>query len=86
VDIHQSSHKHGATDEDIGHAVEHAITVVDLEPDADPPTVLAIGPNVAGNLLEFIWLELDNDRVLVIHAMALRPLFYALLPNQEPRP
>lgn len=45
--------------------------------------MLAIGPNSAGNLLEVIWLDLDDDRVLVIHAMALRPIFFELLPDQE---
>jgi hypothetical protein len=29
-------------------------TVFELEPDADPPKVLAIGPDLAGNLLEII--------------------------------
>lgn len=57
--------------------------VVDLEPDADPPRVLAIGPDAAGNLLEIIWLELADDRRLVIHAMRLRPVFYDLLPGEE---
>ena len=41
---------------------------------------LAIGPDQAGNLLEVIWLELAGDAQLVIHAMALRPTFYDLLP------
>ena len=58
----------------------HAITVFDLEPDADPPKVLAIGPDPAGNLLELIWLELE-DINLVIHAMPLRAQFYNLLPQ-----
>lgn len=62
------------------HALTHAITVVDLEPDADPPKCLAIGSDEAGNLLEVIWLELAGDVKLVIHAMALRPTFYDLLP------
>ena len=64
------------------HAIEHAIVIVDLEPDADPPKVLAIGPDPAGNLLEIIWLDLA-DTELVIHAMALRPTFYDLLPTGE---
>lgn len=59
---------------------EHAITIFDLEPDADPPRVLAIGPDPAGNLLEIIWLELE-DINLVIHAMPLRAQFYDLLPQ-----
>ena len=57
-----------------------------FDPDADPPKVLAIGPDTAANLLEVIWLELDDDRDLVIHAMALRTTFFSLIPNQEPRP
>jgi len=40
-----------APKESILHAVENAIVVVDLDPDADPPRVLAIGPDPAGNLL-----------------------------------
>ncbi|HSF86548.1 MAG TPA: hypothetical protein VLG28_12950 [Acidimicrobiia bacterium] len=80
MEIHDSAHKHGIDDASIMHALAHAITVVDLEPDADPPKGLAIGPDRAGNLLEVIWLELANDVQLVIHAMALRPTFYDLLP------
>lgn len=80
MEIHDSAHKHGIDDEAIVHALDHAITVVDLEPDGDPPKGLAIGPDQAGNLLEVIWLELADDMQLVIHAMALRPTFYDLLP------
>jgi len=61
VEIHDSAHKHGIEDNAIMHTLDHAITVVDLEPDADPPKGLAIGPDQAGNLLEVIWLELADD-------------------------
>lgn len=84
MEIHEAAHKHGVTAEDILHALAHAITVIDLEPDADPPKVLAIGPDRAGNLLEVFWLELVDDRDLVIHAMALRRTFFDLLPDEEP--
>ncbi len=80
MEIYRTAHKHGISDADIRHAVDNAITVVDLEPDVDPPKVLAIGPDRAGNLLEVIWLELANDAQLAIHAMPLRPTFYDLLP------
>ncbi len=60
--------------------------MVDLEPDADPPKVLAIGPDPAGNLLEVIWLDLAAPE-LVIHAMDLRLTFYDLLPiGEDPTP
>jgi hypothetical protein len=81
VEIHRSARKHGVTDDVILHALAHAITVIDLEPDADPPKVLAIGPDMAGNLLEVIWLELADEVNLVIDAMPLRPAFYHLLPQ-----
>ncbi len=83
MEIHRSARKHGIADATIRHALNHAITVIDLEPDADPPKVLAIGPDRAGNLLEIIWLELADDVNLVIHAMPLRPTFYDLLPRMR---
>lgn len=58
--------------------------VVDLDPDADPPKQLAIGPDQAGNLLEMIALILADDRILVIHAMPLRSAFLDLLPGGGP--
>ena len=80
MDIYWTAHKHGISDAAILHALDNALTVVDLEPDADPPKVLAIGPDYAGNLLEIIWLELADGVELVIHAMTLRRAFYDLLP------
>lgn len=43
MEIYRSARKHGVDDEAIVHAIEHAIVVVDLEPDADPPRILAMG-------------------------------------------
>ncbi len=80
MEIHHTAHEHGVSDAAIMYALANAITVVDLGPDADPPKVLAIGPDRAGNLLEVIWLELADDAQLVIHAMPLRSAFYDLLP------
>jgi uncharacterized DUF497 family protein len=82
VEIHQAAYKHGVDEDSIEHALAHAVAVVDLQPEADPPRVLVIGPDRGGNLLEIIWLDLDDER-LVIHAMKLRPTFYALLPGGE---
>jgi hypothetical protein len=80
VQIYRTAHNHGIDAAAIVHAISNAITVIDLEPAADPPKVLAIGPDYAGNLLEIIWLELADRAELVIHAMPLRPTFYELLP------
>lgn len=81
VEINRSARRHDVSDAAILHALDHAVTVIDLDPDADPPKVLAIGPDHAGNLLEVIWLELADEVSLVIHAMPLRPTFYDLLPQ-----
>jgi hypothetical protein len=83
VDIHQSARRHGVTDEYIAHAAGHPLVVIDLDPDSDPPKLLVVGPDPAGNLLEVIVLELADDRHMAIHAMPLRPTYYDLLPRGE---
>ena len=83
MEIHRSARRHGVTDDDIRHATAQPLVVVDLDADADPPKLLAIGPDAAGNLLEVIVLELADDRLLAIHAMPLRPTFRDLLPGGE---
>jgi hypothetical protein len=83
VEIHGSAYRHGYDDADILHALEQVLVVVDLDPEGDPPRMLAIGPDQAGNFLEVIWIELADDRSMVIHAMALRAVFYDLLPQGD---
>ena len=81
MEIHRSAFKHGVAEEDLRHAIDNALRWFDLDSDSDPPKVLAIGPDRAGNLLEIIVLELADDRWLVIHAIALRRSFHDLLPR-----
>jgi hypothetical protein len=57
------------------------VAVIDLDPDPDPPKILVIGPDPSANLLELIALVIEDDDVLVIHAMSLRPIFYRYLPD-----
>ena len=45
VEFHRSAFKHGYGEPVILHAVEHALVVVDLDQDGDPPRVLAVGPD-----------------------------------------
>ncbi len=47
--------------------------------------MLLVGPDRNANLIEVIWLELDEEE-LVIHAMPLRSVFYELLPSGEDYP
>ena len=85
MEFHRSAFKHGIAVEAIAHALGRRLVTVDLDVDGDPPRVLAIGPDPAGNLLEVVWLELADDRMMVIHAMPLRASFYGLLPEGETR-
>lgn len=80
MEVHRSARRHGIEDDDIHHAAAHALVVVDLDPDGDPPKQLAIGPDRSGNLLEVIVLALADDELLAVHAMPLRKRYYALLP------
>lgn len=68
MEIHPSAGKRGVPKDDLVHAVEHELVSVDLEPDADPPKILVIGPDTAGNLLEVIVLVLEDDQLIAIHA------------------
>lgn len=79
MEIHESARRHGVSDEDIQHAVEHPVAVVDLDPEFDPPKVFVVGPDTAGNMLEVIVLLLAEDEQLAIHAMSLRKKYFRLL-------
>jgi len=70
VEIHSSARRHGIGDDDIAHALEHAVAWIELGD--DPVRFLVAGPDSAGNLLELVLLSLPRQRVLVIHAMKLR--------------
>lgn len=85
VEFHRSAFRHGIAVEAIAHALGQRLVTVDLDVDGDPPQVLGIGPDLAGNLLEIVWLELADERRMVIHAMPLRASFYGLLPEGETR-
>lgn len=71
MEIADSARKHGVDDDDIHHAVRHAVRAV-LHGDR----ILYIGPDRSARLLEVV--VLDDDDV-AIHAMQLRPKFYDYL-------
>jgi hypothetical protein len=82
MEIHSSANRHGLDDEAITHAWSNALGFYDIEPDGDPPKSLCIGPDSAGNLLELLYLQLEEDD-LVIHAMPLRPVFRTHLTGED---
>lgn len=75
MDIYQSARKHGVSDDDIVHAIEHA--VVSAEESNDK--VLYLGPDLAGNLLEIVSVTRHDGTEIVIHAMKMRRMYESLL-------
>lgn len=77
VEIHPSARKHGVDDEDIRHAIDHALATEDAG--EDPDRWLVIGPDRAGNLLEVVVLVTIECAQVAIHAMRMRAKFRRLI-------
>ena len=77
MEIHRLARRHGITDDDILHAIEHSLLVEDLG--EDPDRWLVIGPDRAANLLEIVVLVTAEGDELIIHAMPLRAIYRKLL-------
>jgi len=77
VEVHDSARNHGVADEDILHAIDHALAIEDAGEESD--RWLLIGPDRAGNLLEIVVLTTIEGKQLVIHAMPMRPKYRRLL-------
>jgi uncharacterized DUF497 family protein len=77
VEAHPSARKHGVADEDIRHAVDHALAIEDAG--EDPDRWLVIGPDRAGNLLEVVVLTTVEGAQVAIHAMRMRVKFRRLM-------
>ena len=78
LDIHPSARKHGIADEDIEHAVTHAMAIDDIHDDAR----LYIGPARNAVLLEVLTIPAVEGSELAIHAMRMRPKYRHLLPER----
>ena len=77
MEIHRSARKHGVADEDILHAIDHALAIEDIG--EDPDRWLVLGPDRAVNMLEVVVLITAAGTQLVIHAMPMRPIYERLL-------
>jgi hypothetical protein len=77
VEIHGSARKHGVADEDILHAIDHALAIEDAG--EDPDRWLVLGPDTAGNLLEVVVMITIEGMQIAIHAMAMRSKYRRLL-------
>ena len=77
LEILPSARKHGIADEDIEHAVTHAMAIDD--PDDD--TRLYLGPARNAALLEVLTIPTIDGSELAIHAMRMRRKYRHLLPE-----
>lgn len=77
LEIHSSARKHGLSDEDIKHAVSHAMSI----DDRDNGTRLYLGSARNADLLEVATVLTDGLEI-AIHAMKMRPKFRRLLPGE----
>ncbi|MFV0316252.1 MAG: hypothetical protein ACK5O2_04740 [Microthrixaceae bacterium] len=82
MEIHPSAYRHGLTDDDVEHAWHNALAFYDIDPDHDPTKSLCIGPDIVGNLIELLYLQLTDDD-LIIHAMPLRAVFWTYLTGED---
>jgi uncharacterized DUF497 family protein len=77
VEIRESAHKHGVSNEDIRHAWTHAMVLIEYDYSGED-RLLAIGPGLDGQLLELVAVPVANP-ARIIHADRLRPKFYDYL-------
>ena len=78
VGINVSARRHGVADDDIRHAIVHAVHSDDIDPEP-PVRRLHLGPDRSGNMLEVVTLHFDDGGVLAIHAMKMTKQYWRLL-------
>ena len=83
LEIHESALKHGINTLDIHHACANSSDIFELDQESYEIKILIIGPDSAGNLLEVIGLEINNQSLLIIHAMKIRKSMVKLLEGRS---
>ena len=73
VEFHEAAFRHGISKEDILHALN--FKKQDAWIDELPKKWAVIGPNRAGNPIEIIYSEIDDNSICVYHAMNARESF-----------
>ena len=77
VDIRDAARRHGVSDAEIQHALDHAIRLVEFEYDGED-RLLVIGDNGHGTMLELVLVPARGPE-RVIHADRLQPSRYHYL-------
>ena len=83
LEIHESALKHGINTLDIHHACANSSDIFELDQESDEIKILIIGPDSAGNFLEVIGLEINDQSLLIIHAMKIRKSMVKLLEGRS---
>ena len=80
MEIAEHARKHGVSDEDMLHAIRHALRAIDGD---TPEATLYLGPDFSGRILEVVVLDDDpEEEPIVIHAMKIRAKYLPMLPGQ----
>ena len=77
--IHPAARKHGISDTDIRHVVNHAMTSNDL----GDWKRLYLGPGRDGGILEIVTLARQPRREIAIHAMKMRQKYSRILSGES---
>jgi hypothetical protein len=82
-EIHETAFKHGISELDIHHVCANSSDIFELDQESDEIKILIVGPGSAGNLLEVIGLETNDQSLLIIHAMKIRKSMVKLLEGRS---
>ena len=83
LEIHETALKHGISELDIHHVCANSSDIFKLDQDSYEIKILIIGPDSVGNLLEVIGLEINDQSLLIIHAMKIRKSMVKLLEGRS---
>ena len=83
LEIYETALKHGISNLDIRHVCANSSDIFELDQESYEIKILIIGPDSAGNLLEVIGLETNNQSLLIIHAMKIRKSMVTLLERRS---
>jgi uncharacterized DUF497 family protein len=83
LEIHETALKHGVSNLDIHHVCANSSDIFELDQESDEIKILIIGPDSAGNLLEVIGLEINDQSLLIINAMKIRKSMVKLLEGRS---
>jgi hypothetical protein len=83
LEIHETALKHWISNLDIHHVCANSSDIFELDQESYEIKILIIGPGSAGNLLEVIGLEINDQSLLIIHAMKIRKSMVKLLEGRS---